>query len=304
MSLFDEDASLDACNSDEVANVDHLLRRTHSYRRSREFLEMLRFIRRLKQYKPFNGFLLHVQDPTATYVATETHWGHAYGRTVSPEARPLVVLVPFGPVAFVYDMRDTAGPPLPESVFDPFPAHGDVPPKALENLEAHAREAGILVHREPMPSNQGGFARQAIQGTIGLFPLDPAERSQFEVVVNSEETAPVALVSLLHELGHVMCGHLGARRGKPTIEDRSSLRPEVKEFEAEVIAYLASGRLGVHSKSEQYLAWYAGTYPEIPPISLDTVLRTAGRIIGWAVEPPAKTSPQPALFQPHGPRPY
>ncbi|MBK7442542.1 MAG: hypothetical protein IPI65_13570 [Bacteroidetes bacterium] len=37
-----------------------------------------------------------------------------YRRTIKKNARPLLILMPFGPVEFVYDITDTEGDEIPE----------------------------------------------------------------------------------------------------------------------------------------------------------------------------------------------
>jgi hypothetical protein len=54
----------------------------------------------------FNAMLIRVQRPGALAVASRRRW-QDYGRTVAPDAVPIVILQPFGPVQFVYDVGDT-----------------------------------------------------------------------------------------------------------------------------------------------------------------------------------------------------
>lgn len=58
--------------------------------------------------------LLLMQKPGLSYVASAYDWRERFGRKPKEEARPLLILWPFGPVAFVYDVLDTEGKPLPE----------------------------------------------------------------------------------------------------------------------------------------------------------------------------------------------
>ena len=51
--------------------------------------------------------LLQVQKPGLTYAASAWDWKTRFDRTIKEGARPLVILWPFSPVAFVYDVLDT-----------------------------------------------------------------------------------------------------------------------------------------------------------------------------------------------------
>src|SRR5207248_2515192 len=57
-------------------------------------------------YSLFNAMLIRVQRPGALAVASRRRW-QEFGRIVAPDAVPIVILQPFGPVQFVYDvLRD------------------------------------------------------------------------------------------------------------------------------------------------------------------------------------------------------
>src|ERR1035438_1449924 len=60
--------------------------------------------------------------PTQTvgYVATPSDWMTEFERKVKPDARPLMMLRPFGPVMFVFDIDDTEGKPAPADLMRPF----------------------------------------------------------------------------------------------------------------------------------------------------------------------------------------
>lgn len=50
------------------------------------------------------------------------------------------------------------------------------------------------------------------------------------------------------------------------------------EFEAESVAYLVCARSGIRNPSERYLAGYLKEREQVPPISLDCVMKTAGLV--------------------------
>lgn len=60
--------------------------------------------------------LLQMQKPGLSYAASARDWRERFDRTPKEDSRPLLILWPFGPVAFVYDVLDTEGEPLPKDV--------------------------------------------------------------------------------------------------------------------------------------------------------------------------------------------
>ena len=96
--------------------LDQLLEDSRLYTRSKEFKYLLNFVVRLRNFAPFNAMLLEVQKPGLKYAASARDWRERFGRYPKEDARPLVILWPFGPVALVYDEMDTEGKPLPEDV--------------------------------------------------------------------------------------------------------------------------------------------------------------------------------------------
>ncbi|MDO5662544.1 MAG: hypothetical protein Q4G40_07615, partial [Brachybacterium sp.] len=88
--------------------------------------ELRSTLRLLPMLGPFNASLVHTQLPGARYVARRSEWWERFGRTLAPGARPLVILRPYGPVDFVYDIAHTDGPPLPHAVRDAYRLRGPV----------------------------------------------------------------------------------------------------------------------------------------------------------------------------------
>jgi hypothetical protein len=112
--------------ADQLSALDQLVVETKAYRSGNEYGELLDFIRRLPSQAPYNCFLLHMQNPHVRYVANARQWRERFRRQIVKGARPLVVLVPFGPVDFVYDIADTDGAPVPVAITDPFQTQGSV----------------------------------------------------------------------------------------------------------------------------------------------------------------------------------
>lgn len=60
------------------------------------------------------SLLSNLLEQSRLYSAYE--WLQIFNRTIREGARPLIILWPFCPVAFVYDLEDTAGELLPDAV--------------------------------------------------------------------------------------------------------------------------------------------------------------------------------------------
>lgn len=97
----------------ERSLLDQLLADSKIYKTTESYKELLSFVVRLRNVAPFNAMLLQLQKPGLTYAASAYDWATRFGRWVKEDARPLLILWPFGPVATVYDVQDTDGTPLP-----------------------------------------------------------------------------------------------------------------------------------------------------------------------------------------------
>ena len=64
------------------------------------------------------------------------------------------------------------------------------------------------------------------------------------------------------------------------LPERRGLTDAQVEFEAETISYLVCRRNATQTKSEEYLALKTSENVDIPPISLDTILKVVSRIEG------------------------
>src|SRR5437867_3969330 len=110
--------------NDSRRALDDLFSTARQYRTSQAYKDLLDFVSRFLFYSPFNAMLIHVQMRGARFVAPAHRWLQVYSRHIKPNARPLVILQPMGPVMFVFDVSDTEpepnAPPLPPAVLNPF----------------------------------------------------------------------------------------------------------------------------------------------------------------------------------------
>jgi hypothetical protein len=94
--------------------LDDLFNATLKYKTSEKFHELMQFVRMFRFYSPYNALLVHIQRPGAHFVAPARRWNYQYNRQVKPNANPIVILQPMGPVMFVYDVSDTEAGPCKE----------------------------------------------------------------------------------------------------------------------------------------------------------------------------------------------
>jgi len=149
-----------------------------------------------------------------------------------------------------------AGPPVERTMVD---ATSD-----LANLIANAESHGIAVTWCDVDVSIGGFVYRPPGRTARRRDLWAAPRGldarglpsvtigDLVVVLNPKQAWIETLELMLHELAHALLGHLGTRPSVRQAPDliAERLRPawDVREFEANVAAYVASVRRGDHAR--------------------------------------------------------
>ena len=277
---IDEDATRRA--------LDELFRLTHQYNSTRAYDELLKFMRRFRFYAPYNAMLIHIQMPGARFVAPPHRWLYEYGQRIKPGAHPLVILQPMGPVMFVFDVADTeplpGAPPLPPEVTSPFEVRGGNVGRELEQTIENAKRDGIRVSLRDAGSQSAGqiaFATNnaGLEVVARLVPKREVVKIplRYELLLNRGHSREARYATLVHELAHLYCGHLGTPNEKWWPE-RSRLNEYTREFEAESVCYLVCGRLGIDNPSDEYLAGYIKENSHVPEISLECVMTASGLI--------------------------
>jgi len=271
-------------------SMDELFTLARRYRSCEAYCDLLKFIVRFRFYSPFNAMLIHTQMPGAGYVAPPQRWLSEYQRRIKAEAQPLVILQPMGPVMFVFDVSDTEpekdAPPLPPEVEHPFEVCLGHIECELEMTIENAKRDGVSVAERKEGSQSAGaiefvksdeqlsvLIKQRPQKEYLLVPI------RYKLILNSNLSVETKYATLIHELAHLYCGHLGTPNEK-WWQDRRGLSREIREFEAESICYLVCHRLGIANPSEKYLANYMKDKREgdVPAISLECVMKSAGLI--------------------------
>lgn len=286
---FSQQASVQQARTGQL---DELFALARQYRNGRDFQELLEFVRRFRNYAPFNAMLLNIQMRGATYVAPASRWWNDWKRKIVPGSRPLVVLQPMGPVMFVFDVSHTepaeGAPALPTKVVAPFAAEGMLAPGALSLTIQNATRDGVRILLEDSGSQLAGSIRRAQPGTTLDWIQSAKENGKrvertikipvrYELLVNRSADLRTQYATITHELAHLYLGHLGTpdERWWP---DRRGRSLEANEFEAESVSWIVCRRLGVDPRSERYLGGYLGKDREIPEVSIDRVMKVSGDI--------------------------
>ena len=264
-----------------IPELDKLYSDVLSYRSSKAFTGMLEFVKKFPGVAPYNAMLLHMQYPGCQLALTAEDWVLKYGRVVKLNARPLIILRTFGPISFVFDINDTEGKEVPESVLHPYKAVGVVTQNMMNMVILNMLREGVRYSQGDHSSYSGGYiAYDGIPAKV--FQLRDGGKivkiwTIFEIVVNKNDDLPLQFATLLHELGHYYCGHTRNPRAK-WLPKRGRLSDDQMEFEAESVSWLVCERLAIKNYSEGYLAFFLDDEGNIPNISVDAIMKVVGKI--------------------------
>jgi hypothetical protein len=240
---------------------------------------LLTFIANMRRYSIFNAKLIFAQRPGAVAVGTPRYWADR-GRTIRPGAMPIVILVPRGPFCLVYEYEDTEG--LGVSRTNPhIVVRGQITSSDWGRLATAAERDGKTAE-EP-----AGFFRVMEEGLGYARAGDVHHRrdsqGRFVIRINSNLSSDAKWTTLVHELGHVYCGHAGPhprawwpdRQRLPGIH--STMQRDIKEFEAEAVAWIVASRAGIETSSADYLASRVAPLDN-ERVDIDAILRSANHI--------------------------
>jgi len=225
--------------------------------------QYLDFCERTIERSAFNNTLVFIQKPTCFYYATKSQWKKSFNRDPRDLARPLLILFPFGPVEFVYDLEDTKGEKLPENfIYWWREGRGDISKNILDNLMSLSNELRVKTSIAPSEyiENHGhktfGVASKHKLSNERSIELHP----RYKNINLIQETFGV----LVHEIAHHLLGHLGdasvsvqvRNQNREFIIARGCRNNDrgVIEVEAELTAWLVFAKLGAEKRSSEYLA--------------------------------------------------
>lgn len=253
--------------TDEARSLTGLFDEAAAYRSSKDYAALLAFAVKMRRFGPYNAMLLHRQRPGLSFAASAPQWRAEWKRTVKEDARPLVVLVRFGPVGFVYDIQDTealpGAPEFPRDAFA-FPVVGNVSEAMLASVVKAVETKGIRIADVDTGDWHAGRIQRVGDG--------------YALKVNRNHPRETRLATIAHELGHLHLGHLGANaKHKPRIPDRRGLLEAIQEVEAESVAFIVCRRRGVRPESASYLAQYIKDGGDLS-LDIERIMTAAGTV--------------------------
>jgi hypothetical protein len=272
-----EEAGLIIAETNATA-LDELFRFSRRWRGSGGYLELLEFINRFPAYSPLNCFLIHLQDPDATRVATARTWSQKYQRRIKTGARPIAILAPMSPVRFIFDVRDTEGPALSSEAVRGWAAADRLPPKVYETTLHNCGIQHIAVR-------EAAVSDASVEHTVRVTPATRKKHPELRLKPNTRYLTLMGAglsmeeryVALVLELGHIFCGHLGIDSEAWWV-DRKELDFECIDIEAASVAHLICGRRGLGRAGNRFLAEFREKDRELPFFSLNAVFQAATHI--------------------------
>lgn len=275
---------------EELTGLDELWEAALTRGRAPLSADLLEFVRGFPTIAPYNAALIGIQRPGSRFALPAREWRKRYGRRIRPGANPLVILKPFGPVEFVYDVSDVDGDPLPKEIIDPFASSGPVTEEGFARFVRALPAAGIaFAQGERGPESAGVLERLRTPRTERVGTAD--HEILFHLVVNRDHDVNARFATVAHELGHLYCGHLGeltrpashaggsaVQARTVVVKDRSSLEHATRECEAEAVSWLVCGRIGINSSAGDYLGDLLGGASKTPPVSLEAILGAVRRV--------------------------
>jgi hypothetical protein len=287
LSLFPDSALnlLDTLQDENIADletsfnpVDEVFAALERFRRSPDFKELVRFIARFPNYSAFNGLLLYLQNPLATYVATSRTWIQKHNRRPKHDAKPLLILAPMAPILFLFDLRDTEGVPVSSTLLRPREIDDQQLGKFYATTLHNAATHGISVYETALNSGEIDTASRISPALRKKYQdLNLPQDTSYLIFIDKALTLEGRYASLTHELGHIFCSHLGIDR-HAWWPERGDLNIRGEEIEADSVAYLVCRRSGLRANSEHYLLQFSETHQEIPLFSINAVIQAVSYI--------------------------
>lgn len=259
-------------NREEEARslLDQLLEDSRLYKSSQDYMDLMEFIARMRNFAPFNALLLQIQKPGLQFAASKHDWRERFQAEVNEDARPLLILWPFGPVALVYDVVDLVSGNIPLDA-QSFVAKGSITEDRITAFIEKMKARHITVSITDAGDGKAG----SIQMTTS--PKDEKTRGHYKMKINGNHPPAVRFVTIAHELAHLFLGHLGEDK-KWGIKERRHGDKTQRELEAESVAFLVAKRNGVDSRSETYLTNYVRDHPTMADLDFYQITRAAGQI--------------------------
>jgi hypothetical protein len=243
----------------------------------------------LRQHKLFNALLTALQRPHADYLLPAHEWEERWLRRILPNEHPIVLLVPFAPVGFYFDVSQTEethrSRTLPARFQNPYKMdYVQDAGSALAALRGRILLDGVRVSEGPLGNRFAGHIRRARGGMqevpvrVGRQMVIEKRPVRFEVTLNRNYSVTEMLATLAHEIGHLYCGHLGAAKSD-WWPDRTELDEPTREYEAESVARLVFRRIAPGAELPDHLEQYFAPGAPVPDAGWGRVVSASDRII-------------------------
>jgi len=239
------------------------------------FDEFIDFASRFSKLSVYNAMLVRLQRPGAAAVGSRKEW-QKIERHVLPDAIPIVILQPFGPVRFIFEYSDTDGKPMPAQDKNPLFAKGEINELTYE----HTRQAAKNYFVEVVETDQYGNNLAGTAAGINVCPtvVTQNKNQAFRVKINAKHDLPSRYATLAHELGHIYCGHLGQDiNGRWPDRRKNFHSPIAMELEAEAVAWLVCQRNGIVTRSKEYLKYLIDD-AGLQTVSMYSIYEAANRV--------------------------
>lgn len=267
--------------------IDELFHRSLMFKNTKEYLDFFRFIGKVLHYSYYNATLVYSQNHDVIYFGTPSYWEKKFNRKVRPDARPYVIIVPFGPAALAYDLYETEGEETPDELLrkgfrgELFKVYGNFSEELLEKIIKNLAEYKIFVNHRHLRFNKAGETFYEEEGIINID-------------ITNKLNTPQEFSTLIHELAHHFLGHLGnnvlikekeitrgenkgkIRQEKIIIKGRW-VQPDIQEIEAETVAFLICSRRNLEKHPYEYLSFHLND-ENIKEISVETIIKVADEI--------------------------
>ena len=237
------------------------------YTQSNDSNDLLDFVVKLRNFAPFNAMLLQIQKSGLSHAAFATDSWQRFRRNPNERARHLFMLQPFGTASLVKNVADTEGKESPDSE-ECIPAADAISRDRLETFKPILQD----YHIEWLEVDEGDKRSGSIR--VIQRALDTSAHTAYRMHINRNHPPAIQFATLVHELAHLLLGHLGEDKNFRAPPRTGLSRPQV-ELEAESVSYLVCARNGIESKSEIYLSHYVGHHMTIYDIDIYLVLRAA-----------------------------
>lgn len=259
------------------------------YSDTEEIMEFIRYFWFHNRYSVYNCLLIYAQRPGAVMLGTANQW-LSRNRFIKHEASPIVIIKPFGPVEFIYDYSDTYGDKelYPQRLT--LSKGTGIQSWWADALIDKLLENGIFYAEKNFGTRQGADVRILEQPrTYSRFSRTGKEKvikTDCCITTNSMNDSGAKFTAILHELGHLYCGHLPRGEYTPnnikyTNRAKEKLSKNQMEYEAELTKNMVCEILGVELNDKfYYLTEYKNEDGSEPNVNYNEMIKAVDKILG------------------------